>query len=358
MDRVVRRFARHCGFTLVELLVVIAIIGILIALLLPAVQAAREAARRLSCANNMKQLGVALHNYHDTHRALPYLSMNVSVANQYVSGLVAILPFVEQKPLFDQISSTSTFNGVTYPPYDSYMPVNLAYPPWKAVIPAYLCASDPGAGKASETSSYAGCGRNSYCLSVGDWTPTVWETATRGPFACRKTFNFRDITDGLSNTIAMGERCLGTDGGRVKGGGVANQSSALGTAPTSNSPVACMGTLGSGGMYQTGVSYSARRGGEFWAAGFPSTTMINTILPPNGPTCLRTTDGAGQMLVPPTSYHPGGATVLWCDGAVSFVSETIETGNLALPSKSSGNSPYGVWGAMGSKDGGESLQRP
>ncbi len=79
--------------------------------------------------------------------------------------------------------------------------------------------------------------------------------------------------------------------------------------------------------------------------------MINTILPPNGPTCLRTTSGMEQMLVPPTSYHPGGATMLWCDGAVSFISETIDTGNLALGSVSAGNSPYGVWGAMGSKGG-------
>jgi prepilin-type N-terminal cleavage/methylation domain-containing protein/prepilin-type processing-associated H-X9-DG protein len=343
------------GFTLVELLVVIAIIGILIALLLPAVQAAREAARRTTCNNNMKQLGLALHNYHDTNRALPFLSVQASTKHAYVSGLVALLPFVEQDPLYKQITSTSTFNGVVYPPYDQY-PLSLTYPPWKTQIPTYVCPSDPGANTRRPDGSSAGCGRNNYCFSVGDWTPNVYSSTTRGPFASRKTFNFSAIVDGLSNTIAMGERCLGVpDGQRVKGGAVTEQSS-LSTSPTSNSPIGCMSTLGGNGMYKSGLGYSAWRGGATWFAGFPSTTMINTILPPNGPTCLRTTDGAEHMLVPPTSYHPGGVTVLWCDGAVSFVSDTIDTGNLAKPSKSSGESPYGVWGAMGSKDGSESLK--
>lgn len=348
------------AFTLVELLVVIAIIGILIALLLPAVQAAREAARRSSCGNNMKQLGLAIHNYHDTYDAMPYLSVQAAYGNQFVSGLVGLLPFVEQGALYDQIKLPNTFGGVAYPAYDQYRPPAFPhrgdeYLPWGAMIPAYLCPSDPGMAERSASAQ----GRNNYCFSVGDWTPRVYDNTSRGAFACRDTYNFRAITDGLSNTIAMGERCLGTAGGqRVKGGGVPNQAVALNDLPTGNSPIVCMGTLGTGGMYRSGLSYSAYRGGAFWAAGFPSTTMINTILPPNGPTCSRTTDGAEQMLVPPTSYHPGGAMLLWCDGAVSFISETVDTGNLALPSVTAGPSPYGVWGAMGSKDGMEAVQKP
>ena len=352
-----RVFRTRSGFTLVELLVVIAIIGILVALLLPAIQAAREAARRTQCANNVKQLGLALHNYHDTHNSLPFLSVEATPANRYLSGLVGLLPFVEQETLHTEITTTSTIDGVTYPPYDKYGP-SAGYTPWQAMIPAYLCPSDPGMTERSTS----GTGRNNYCFSVGDWTPRVYDNTTRGPFACgrqsARSFNFRTITDGLSNTVAMSERCLGTAGGqRVKGGGVANQSS-LGSSPTANSPIGCMGTLGDGGFYRSGLTYSAYRGGAQWAAGFPSTTMVNTILPPNGPTCLRTTDGAEQMLVPPSSYHPGGVHVLFCDGSVSFITDSIDTGNLALPSVSVGTSPYGVWGALGSKDGAESVQKP
>ena len=342
------------AFTLVELLVVIAIIGILIALLLPAVQAAREAARRSQCGNNLKQLGLGLHNYHDTYQALPYVSVNASPTNGWVSGLVGILPYVEQQPLYDQVTSSSTFGGVTYPPYDKYAPTSASlYLPWQAMIPVYLCPSDPGSGERQPSGTFANSGRNSYCFSVGDATPSGSSSTTRGPFAHRKTFNFRAITDGLSNTVAMGERSIGTAGGqKVKGGAVANQPTAM------DSPVICMGTLGSGGMYKSGLTYSEFRGGVAWYVGMNSVNVMNTILPPNGPTCLTTTDGSSSTLLPPTGYHPGGVMILMCDGAVSFISETIHTGNLALAKATVGPSNYGVWGAMGSKDGGEAIQSP
>lgn len=348
------------GFTLVELLVVIAIIGVMVGLLLPAVQAAREAARRMQCGNNLKQLGIGLHNYHDTYSALPYLSVPASNSpveprNLYVSGLVGLLPFIEQGALHDQISSTTTINGVTYPPYQSYSQRTTAYTPWATEIATYVCPSDPGVGQKPE-----GYGRNSYCFSVGDWTPRGYSDigSTRGPFALQKTFNFRTITDGLSNTIAMGERCLYTTGGqRVKGGSVTNHTS-LGTDPTLNNPITCMATLGSDGLYRDGLTYQARSNGWLWFISFSGTNVINTILPPNGPTCMRSTDIADRMLVPPTSYHPGGVHLLMCDGSVTFVSDSIDTGTLAVGSKAVGKSPYGVLGALGSKDGSESVTLP
>src|SRR5688572_30960382 len=108
---------RSSGFTLVELLVVIAIIGVLVALLLPAVQAAREAARRSSCSNNLKQLGIALHNYHDVYNNLPYRMGRPTAINRSMSGFVSLLPFFEQKPLSDTINSPQTYNGTNYDPY-------------------------------------------------------------------------------------------------------------------------------------------------------------------------------------------------------------------------------------------------
>ncbi len=349
---------RRRGFTLVELLVVIAIIGILVALLLPAIQAAREAARRTQCANKLKQLGLAIHNYHDTYDSMPFLVVTASPLNPYVSGLVGLLPFVEESALYDQISTTSTYGGVTYPPYGNYSGRTTAYEPFTAMISAYLCPSDPKSGERGAD----GYGRNNYCFSVGDWTPRSWgggtNMDTRGAFGPRKAFNFRAVTDGLSNTIAMSERCLGVGGQVVKGGGVTNQAGALGALPTANNPAVCMGTLGEAGMYRSGLTYFSFSGGGgwMWSQGFIGVASFNTILPPNGPSCGRTADWGEEMLNPPTSYHPGGATVVYCDGAVSFVSDAIDTGNLAAPSVAVGPSPYGVWGALGSKDGMESTQ--
>lgn len=118
-----------------------------------------------------------------------------------------------------------------------------------------------------------------------------------------------------------------------------------------------MATVGSNGFYQTGLSTRASAGLSY-SYGFTGSTHINTILPPNGPSCCASGDYADRTLAPPSSYHPGGATILMCDGAVTFISETIDTGTLSLPSRLVGTSPYGVWGALGSKDGAESVQAP
>lgn len=329
MKRYVRVVSAR-GFTLVELLVVIAIIGILIALLLPAVQAAREAARRSACGNNLKQLGLAIHNYHDTYNSFPYLSIQAAVTNPFVGGLVGILPYVEQTALHDQIASTSTFGGVAYPPYQDYYARTTNYLPWTASISTYLCPTDPGLKEKGFSNVSSGYGRNSYCFSVGDWTPSVYQTSSRGPFGCRVNFTFQCVGDGLSNTVAMSERCLGyPDPQQVKGGAVASHPS-VGSSSANDKPILCMATLGASGMYKDGFTYSSR-GGAVWWVGMPHTNMVNTILPPNGPTCMYSADGAENMLVPPTSYHPGGVQVLFCDGSVSFVSDTVDTGNLSLP---------------------------
>jgi prepilin-type N-terminal cleavage/methylation domain-containing protein len=203
--------ARSCpGFTLVELLVVIAIIGVLVALLLPAVQAAREAARRTQCSNNLKQIALAMHNYHDTYGALPWLrgpsnegTRNTSPRGneETISGHVHILPFIEQRPLYDVILSPDTApNTRPYgPPRDFF-----DYPPWREDVTAYRCPSAPLGLNYNNNAAVRG--RQNYPFCLGDSILDNHTRATRGMFYHRSSVRFRDVTDGTSNTIMVGRK--------------------------------------------------------------------------------------------------------------------------------------------------------
>lgn len=397
------------AFTLVELLVVIAIIGILIALLLPAVQAAREAARRMQCTNHLKQLGLALHTYHDAGRAFPtnailhagyYSRANTTAGSSNnnsaarppygrLSYLVALLPYMEQSAIYDVAWTTimSASGDPTPEATAGEIGVTAAEAvemcPWFKQPPTFRCPSD-GGGTGSNGMNDARLGKNNYMASQGDW-PDVhmyqWSSLTdvstyiRNPRTAFPQFtnsrlaiaNARmgSITDGTSNTIAIAEKLLGTllgttpAGADIKTAIAINQSSSVAghtTNPTTAGvPGNCL--LTRDGRYYN-VESDGEVGGNRWGDGIAAYNTFSTILPPNSPSCSSGSGGLGRILSAASSNHTGGVNALRFDGSVSFVSDTVDTttgGGLNSLATGSGASRYGVWGAMGSINGGESV---
>mgnify|MGYP000851330125 CR=1 FL=1 len=347
------RDSRNRGFTLVELLVVIAIIGILIALLLPAVQAAREAARRSQCTNNLKQIGLGLHNYVDAFQAYP------ARCNAYTprsSWLTRILPYVEQKPLYDEIQAAGSI-----PPYQGVF--GSPFAPWYVTVKGYACPSDP----AAMTTPAGGwdLGHNSYFGCGGDRAEHYSEPnqSKRGVFSGHLRWHtMAEVVDGLSNTIGAGEVCVASGSNNIRGSlgvgwGVGDdQNAALSTMI----PATCLAKKGLNSMLSGTVDNGMI--GRRWADGVAAFSAFYTVLPPNSPSCREGNDYI-WVLNTASSYHPGGANVGMADGSVRFVSETIDTGSapsggLSVAPTDSGPSRYGVWGAMGTMGAGESVALP
>ncbi|MDO5582159.1 MAG: DUF1559 domain-containing protein [Planctomycetia bacterium] len=363
---------KNTGFTLVELLVVIAIIGILIGLLLPAVQAAREAARRMQCTNNLKQISLAVQNYHDIHYCLPAArSYHHRTQNPWENGwgtTFSILPYMEQQPVYDQtLSIIKSRYGTADEVYNLYPA--FTFP--GVGISAYWCPSDPKAALVGEDAvvastaivvrvrcSYITCRGDSFKLMeyyngiITDNNVEIFErTCDRAGFAPYRWKGLEGIIDGTSNTIAWSETVTadGTADPRVKVGvfdGGANDSGYLGRC--FNSRRSDDATL----LKDTHVSSS--RGaricdGRYSLAGF------STIFPPNSPSCQHTDGLEARMLRTASSQHTGGVNVSLFDGSVKFISDTVNCGSCttkhSLPY--TGQSIYGIWGAMGSANGGE-----
>ena len=370
-----KRFLCLRGFTLVELLVVIAIIGILIALLLPAVQAAREAARRSQCTNNMKQIGLALHHYHDSNKCFVYCRGGTdagNIGNQYsnrnwLGPWVSLSPFMEQRPLYETITSQLTIGTTTYPPWGP-TPATTPYDPWRVQVQTLLCPSDaPGigvrdpAGNLGFTNMMHTRGDQIYRNHSGG---NNWSTRTpRGLFAPLRggTIKIASVRDGTTNTVAFSEKVICVTRDAVKGGIARNQ------AGLDDNPTNCLARVASDGRTLTGNTQGAGSSvGRRWANHHPARSGFTTVLPPNGPTCTEGTFG-DRAISSPTSYHPGGVNVTLTDGSVRFISETIDAGDLSAPSPGAENhplggqdslgipSPYGVWGALGSRNGGEPI---
>ncbi|MEX0794577.1 MAG: DUF1559 domain-containing protein [Pirellulaceae bacterium] len=337
---------KQSGFTLVELLVVIAIIGVLVALLLPAVQQAREAARRMQCSNNLKQLGLALHNYHDTHNALP-----ARKTFKRLSGYIGLFPFIEQGPMYDRIAAGDPDNGI--PPFgpdslDTWVGYN--------GFPAMLrCPSDPGGDLTGAHEERL----VNYAFSKGDDMTETNDGSTssapigsksRGPFSYLRWVNFAAFTDGLSNTIAMSERLRQPYSNFTTQAQSTDHRRAMASlSGLRNNPASAL-AVSDGKYFVAGQAVNARFG-SWGTRGHVHFVGFNTVLAPNAPNAR---DGEYGVFSP-SSEHPGGVVAVLADGSVRFFADTIDTGatDQTRSHGFTGPSPYGVFGAMGSISGGD-----
>lgn len=357
------------GFTLVELLVVIAIIGILIALLLPAVQAAREAARRMQCSNNMKQVGLALHTYHDAHKGFPApltrLANNPAATahgdNQNnFSVSTKILPYLEQTARYDGLVAHYQANPTQAATWTA---APLEYR--GGTIPAFNCPSDGNSSEPSVECAQARCGIV-YCVGDaayqnGNHNPTA-VNKDRGMFMPFSFKKFGSMPDGSSNTLGASETVTSNRRHDLSiKSGFAHAPGMI--AGTDFNPQACLdlrSTTDRTVLDATSTNNTWR--GERFLAGFPSCQAFNTILPPNSPNCLDSSagnDNAHNGCYSASSNHTGGVNGFFMDGSVHFISDTVSCGDRLNETVNqgvmNGQSIYGIWGGMGTPAGGESV---
>jgi prepilin-type N-terminal cleavage/methylation domain-containing protein len=292
------------AFTLIELLVVIAIIAVLVSLLLPAVQQAREAARRMQCRNNLKQIGLAIHNYESSHRVFPPGRLGFPMV---FSVQAHILPYVDGTNLYNLIdfNTAPNFGAPSTPMTANEVAVRTS-------IPLYLCPSDFGRIAGSEF------GPTNYVGTTGSGTGLANSINTGdGVMFSRSSIRFRDVTDGMSNTVCFSEHTLGV-GGRPSspaGGPAANsQGEVLELAgSTATTDASCV--VGSG-------TWSGLRGAK-WMNGHYGDTLYNHYYAPNSRQfdCGNASHNFG--LTAARSRHVGGVTVLLCDGSARFVGDNV-----------------------------------
>ena len=441
---------RAGGFTLIELLVTVSILSILLSLTAVGVQAAREAARRSKCANNMKQVALAVQMYHNAHNALPALctaykgysrleKTDTATEIGTCGAQIFLLPYLEQQKVYDGFEEFASMDPAERvdPPHIYYQtesvgleenpPIYIIKPQplndpasyvkgaglrhWASgvVIPPFVCPSDgesgrvespeaeyPGGGSSFDFSAWSFSRRN-IMFNTGDAplyncdinTPA----AKRGALTPHSWKTFADITDGLSNTLCLAESITGrpTDytaststtyppktgspydsvasslPPSARGGDIRRDVAA---DPHARDPAGMRVWPGDCYRYVDPVdplkiinleSWAQR--GTYWFVGKPLSNGFSTNLPPNSLTCSFGYSPFGPVMGGVSSFHPGGANTAMLDGSVRFIRDEIDTGDLLVPypriletnQAVEGKSPYGVWGALGSINGGETV---
>ncbi len=335
-------------FKLRDIFVIMFAIAIPLGILLPLVQRAREAARRMQCSNNLKQLILAVHNYEGTYRVMPTamggtqgspLDSNAGC----LAGFVPLTPYLESNPWYNQLLVSVPAGGPA--PWIS----NNKFQLWDYQFLMFLCPSDNYVQNHGPTSTY---GRTNYAFCWGDGIASILDEPpdpdTRGPFQARLYKSFDDVIDGLSNTVSHGEIAFAMN--RIEKGRVAVISG------IDKKPTDCW----TGHSQAINYSDSVEGRGGRWCDGRPYYTGFTTVLPPNSLSCTPKDKDDSWGIYSSSSMHSGLVLVAMLDGSVRSISNQIDCGlpssnppDQAQRSQETLASPFGIWGAMGTISSGE-----